>query len=137
MAATASFSTRNWSMTIFYIILIAAATYLMRIYSNTHLSVGDYMENTVSKGAFPNGIPLSSKFTGIQGLDFAMGFLIVAFIDGSAGWDPAIQLQQIHFLFSYFAVISIMEIEACRRRSGWTIGSLSVALPKPFCANQY
>ena len=114
-------------MTILYGILIAVATYLMRIYSNTHLALDKYMQRTVNNKTFPNGMPLYSDITGIAGLDFVIGNLIVAFVDGSAGWDPAIQLQQIHFLFSYFAVISILEVEASRKGSGWTIGRLYVS----------
>ncbi len=124
MAGMAPSSLRTWSMTFTYVTLAALALYGMRIMPQAEFGIDKYMETVTKAGVFPNGVPLRQKYTAIPAVDFGLSFLVAAFIDGASGWDSAFQLQQIYFLFSFFAVISIWEVEACRTRSGLAMGSL-------------
>ena len=74
-------------------------------------------QHYVDVATYPHGIPIKTTYTGIAGVDYFLRFLVLAFISGPAGWDEGIRLQQIYFLLSFFSVISIWNLEACRERN--------------------
>lgn len=115
---------RNWSLTFTYLLLSSLAVYYMHVIPQKEFGVSEYMETVIKTGRFPNGVALRRQHTGIAAVDLGLSYFMTAFIYGSSGWDPAFQLQQLYFLSSFFAVISLWEVEACRSRSGRTMGSL-------------
>lgn len=106
----------NFLFVVSFILLSAAGLYCMRI--NTALErVPVNFDQIVETGRFENGTPLKRTYTGIEKLDFVLSFLVTAFLAGPAGWDDGVRLQQIHFLVSFFSVVCIFNVEACRTRN--------------------
>jgi hypothetical protein len=81
-------------------------------------------DRIVASGVFENGLPLKRTYTGIALLDFGLSFFVTAFMAGPAGWDDGVRLQQIHFILSFFAVVSIWTVESFRTRNRWRVISL-------------
>ncbi|KAH9895460.1 hypothetical protein F4778DRAFT_746962 [Xylariomycetidae sp. FL2044] len=71
----------------------------------------------VAAARYDNGLPMRTRYTGIAPLDNAVRFLVLSFVAGAAGWDDGVRAQQFHFLTSFFAVVCVLNVEACRRRN--------------------
>jgi hypothetical protein len=67
---------------------------------------------------FPdNSFLLRRNYTGVHAIDMGLSFLVAAFLPGAAGWDRNFQLLQAYFLFSFFSLIAVWSVEACRTRN--------------------
>ncbi|KAH6652007.1 hypothetical protein BKA67DRAFT_660778 [Truncatella angustata] len=97
-----------------------AGFYFMRIESAIH-GVPINFEKICTEGRWEDGTLIKQTYTGIKAVDFLFTWLVPAFLTGPAGWDEGIRLQQIHFLVNFFAVLSIINIEAVRQRNNGRI----------------
>ena len=122
----ASSPVRTWSLITFYLTLTCLGIYGMRVMPVTQLGIDKYMDNVVITGKFPNGVPLRNRYTGISAVDAGLTYFMVAFLDGSSGWDKDFKFQQSYFLISFYGILSIYEVEASRSRSGLALGRLFV-----------
>jgi hypothetical protein len=99
-----------------YSVLSAIGVYFLRIDSASSI-VPDAMQAVKEAGhwrGFGHDVPVRSHYTGIWWLDFGLTFLVVAFMPGAGALDTGFWIQQLYFLVSFFAVISIWTVEACR-----------------------
>jgi hypothetical protein len=71
-----------------------------------------------------DGTPLKTRYTGIPVVDSVLLLLVAAFSAGALGLDDGVRLQQIHFLVSFFSVVCIFNVEACRKRNAKSAISL-------------
>ncbi|KAK6216063.1 hypothetical protein LQW54_003838 [Pestalotiopsis sp. IQ-011] len=94
----------------------AAGLYFMRI-ENAMNGVPIDFERVCTEGVWADGTPVKQTYTGIDAVDAAFRWLVPAFLTGPAGWDRGVQLEQIHFLVNFFAVVGIWNVEACRARN--------------------
>jgi hypothetical protein len=99
-----------------YIILTMMGIYFLRIDSASSI-VPDAMQAVTEAGnwrGFGHDVPVRSHYTGIRWFDFGLTFLVVAFTAGAGALDTGFWIHQLYFLVSFFAVISIWTVEACR-----------------------
>lgn len=61
------------------------------------------------------------RYTGIEGLDMGLQFLVVAFLPGVLDLDLGVKLQQAYFLLSFFPIIAVLCVEAGRARNKWSL----------------
>ncbi|XXH03897.1 hypothetical protein Hte_010305 [Hypoxylon texense] len=101
---------------LFFLAFAAAFIWLMRVETALNDVPVDFLL-VVEAGRLGNGTPLESRFTGIGAVDDAAKFLVAAFIEGTAGWDAGVRLQQVYFLMNYFAVVCVWVVESSRRRN--------------------
>ncbi|KAI1657355.1 hypothetical protein F4813DRAFT_361149 [Daldinia decipiens] len=98
--------------------LFVLFTWLMRV--ETVVSGVPVNFNVVlEEGRFDNGIPVETSYTGINAVDEVAKFLVIAFLEGTAGWDAGVHAQQTYFLLEWFAVVCVWGVEASRRRNAW------------------
>lgn len=95
----------------------------MRIEPPLHNVPLDFMD-FMGAGKLADGTPIRTKYTGIAAIDGVLPWLVLSFAAGPLEFDPAVRLQQIHFLVQFFSVISIWNIEAYRKRNKWKIIAL-------------
>ncbi|KAK5662488.1 hypothetical protein OQA88_8400 [Cercophora sp. LCS_1] len=98
-------------------ILAAAATWKMRIQPATEKLAAGLGEGVWERQAHVNGAPLRMVYTGFPPADSILAFLVAAFMPGIAGWDERFLIQQTYFLPQFFSVISVLAVEAHRRRN--------------------
>jgi hypothetical protein len=99
-----------------YSILVAVGIYFLHIDSASSI-VPDAMQAVTEAGnwrGFGHDVPVRSNYTGIWWFDSGLTFLVVAFMPGAGALDTGFWIQQLYFLVSFFAVISIWTVEACR-----------------------
>lgn len=111
-----------------YTVLSAVAFYYMRIASQ-HFGVSEQFEKVLETGKHQNGLPLRTEYTGISSVDQFLSFLVVAFTPAAASFDPGSYLQVIHFLVSFFPMVSIWAVESCRKRNEWAVISFTYVWP--------
>ncbi len=111
-----------------YTALSLVAVYAIRI-AAVQSGVAEKMELIRTAGVFSeypldrrapfaeHPMPLRTTYTGIAPLDQGFTFLVSAFMNGVAGWDEAFFVFTIYFLVSFFAIITIWSLEACRERN--------------------
>ncbi len=98
-----------------YAALSAVAVYYMRIVPDS-FHVSEQMMKIVDSGRFTqNSVLLRKQYTGISSFDYGLSFLVVAFMPAAAEFDKGSCLQIVHFLFSFFPVVSVWAVESCRR----------------------
>lgn len=125
--ADKQFPTRRWLVNTAYItfsVLSAIALYEMRIKPGSY-GFDTRFEAIVKARAFseaPNLI-IRENYTGISSIDYGLSFLVAAFLPGVAGFSREFQVQQIYFLFSFFPLITIYNIEAGRNSLKGTLAS--------------
>ncbi|GAP83090.1 putative FAD binding domain-containing protein [Rosellinia necatrix] len=102
----------------------ALAAWLMRIETGIKGIPVDFVENVEAR-VYPNGMPMRTRYTGIEAVDSGLLFLVAAFIAGPLGWDEGVRLHQLHFLVQFFAVIAVWNVEACRMRHSWKLISFT------------
>ncbi|KAI1463889.1 uncharacterized protein F4812DRAFT_444839 [Daldinia caldariorum] len=98
--------------------LSALSAWLMRVETVVQ-GVPVNFQSVVEARRFGNGTPLETRFTGVGPVDEVLAFLVVAFLEGSARWDPGVHAQQAYFLLQWFAVVCVWGVEASRRRNAW------------------
>lgn len=109
-----------------FTVLSAIATYYMRIVPES-FGVSKVFEQIIKTRKFTqNGLALRTEYTGISGVDQALSFLVVAFMPAAGNFDPGSYLQALHFLMSFFPMVSIWAVESCRKRNQGAIISLYV-----------
>lgn len=101
----------------------AVAAWLMRIETGMKGIPVNFVEQVEAR-TYPTGMPMRTRYTGIEAVDSALLFLVAAFVAGPLGWDNGVRLQQLHFLVQFFGVIAVWNIEACRQRHAWKLVSL-------------
>ncbi len=121
MAASRPF---NAAIALVFALLTAAGFWKMRVEPALQQVPVGFEEDVFVKKQLPNGAPLKVEFTGLAPLDGMLCVAVASFVPGCAGWEPEIQLQQIYFLFQYFAVCCIRTVEARRKRNQWRVISL-------------
>ncbi|KAI0538861.1 hypothetical protein GGR58DRAFT_466988 [Xylaria digitata] len=102
----------------------AGAAWLMRIETGIKGIPLNFVEQ-VDARTYPNGMPMRTRYTGIEAIDSGLLFLVAAFVAGPLGWDEGVRLQQLHFLVQFFGVIAVWNIEACRSRHSWKLVSFT------------
>lgn len=100
-----------------------AAGWLMRVETGIKGIPVDFVEQVQAR-TYANGMPMRTRYTGIEAVDSAMLFLVAAFAAGPLVWDEGVRLHQLHFLVQFFAVIAVWNVEACRARNSWRLISL-------------
>ncbi|KAF3765745.1 hypothetical protein M406DRAFT_351140 [Cryphonectria parasitica EP155] len=93
-----------------------AGLWLMRIEPSMN-DVPIAFEQQVETAKLGDGSALRTSYTGIGLLDHILSFLVLAFAAGPLGLDPAVRLQQLHFLLNFFSFLCIWNIEAYRPRN--------------------
>ena len=107
-----------------YLALSAIAVYYMRIVPDS-FNVSDQMMQIIDSGKFTQtGMRLRREYTGISSLDYGLSFLVVAFTPAAASFDEGAYWQALHFLVSFYPVVSIWAIESCRKGNDWALVSL-------------
>ncbi|KAF8151870.1 hypothetical protein K438DRAFT_1623671 [Mycena galopus ATCC 62051] len=81
----------------------------------------------VETARLEDGTPLKTRYTGIPVVDSVLLWLVAAFSAGALGLDDGVRLQQIHFLVSFFSVVCIFNVEACRKRNARSAISFSAS----------
>lgn len=104
------------ALVLIFALFSAAGFYFMRI-ENAINGVPIDFDRICMSGKWNDGTPIKQSYTGLRAIDVIFTWLVPAFITGPAGWDEGIRLQQIHFLVNFFAVVSIWNIEAARKRN--------------------
>ncbi|KAI0972360.1 hypothetical protein F4678DRAFT_430096 [Xylaria arbuscula] len=111
-----------------YVSIFAVASvlagWLMRVETGMKGIPLNFVENVEAR-TYPNGMPMRTRYTGIEAVDSALLFLVAAFVAGPLGWDDGVRLQQLHFLVQFFGVIAVWNIEACRSRHAWKLVSFT------------
>ncbi|RYC61703.1 hypothetical protein CHU98_g4500, partial [Xylaria longipes] len=102
----------------------ALAAWLMRIETGIKGIPVNFVENVEAK-VYPNGMPMRTRYTGIEAIDNGLLFLVAAFVAGPLAWDEGVRLHQLHFLVQFFAVIAVWNVEACRARHSWKLVSFT------------
>ncbi|KAI0189170.1 hypothetical protein EV127DRAFT_433074 [Xylaria flabelliformis] len=102
----------------------AAAAWLMRIETGIKGIPVDFVENVEAR-VYPDGMPMRTRYTGIEAVDNGLLFLVAAFVAGPLAWDEGVRLHQLHFLVQFFAVIAVWNVEACRARHSWKLVSFT------------
>ncbi|KAI0108381.1 hypothetical protein F4814DRAFT_55859 [Daldinia grandis] len=113
--------TRRPSSGLFALVFAALSvlfTWLMRVESILN-GVPKNFHVVLEEGRFDNGTPVEISYTGIKVVDEMVKFLVVAFLEGTAGWDVGVRVQQAYFLLQWFAVVCVWGVEANRRRNAW------------------
>jgi hypothetical protein len=113
----------NFLFSLSFLVFSAASLWLMRIEPSMD-GIPINFEKIFHKGQFENNVPLKRTYTGNLGLDALLSGLVIAFLPGTAGWEAAVRLQQINFVFNFFSIVCIWNIEACRQRNRWRVISL-------------
>lgn len=105
------FKTANVS----FVVLAAIAFYEMRIKPGFY-GFDTKFEAIVKARVFPEAPNLIVRdiYTGVASIDYGLQFLVAAFLPGVAGYSKEFQAQQRYFLFSFFPLITIYNIEAGR-----------------------
>ncbi|KAI1482993.1 hypothetical protein F4774DRAFT_367838 [Daldinia eschscholtzii] len=98
--------------------LSAISTWFMRV-ETVAKGVPINFNTVLETGHFDNGTPVETNYTGIKVIDEIAKFLVIAFLEGTAGWDAGVHAQQLYFLLQWFAVVSVWSIESKRRRNAW------------------
>ncbi|KAI7278161.1 hypothetical protein KC345_g6137 [Hortaea werneckii] len=115
--------TSHYAFASIFVLLAALAVREMRI-GPVCSKVGEMFEPAVSANyieAYDN-IQLRKRYTGLEPIDYALRFLVVAFLPGATGVpDPGQKVQQAYFLLSFFPVAAIMSVEAGRRANYRTV----------------
>ncbi|KAI0406516.1 hypothetical protein F4802DRAFT_101952 [Xylaria palmicola] len=102
----------------------ALAAWLMRIETGIKGIPVGFVEQVEAR-VYPDGMPMRTRYTGVEAIDQGVLFLVAAFVAGPLGWDKGVRLQQLHFLVQFFAVIAVWNVEACRRRHSWKVVSFT------------
>ncbi|KAF3058454.1 hypothetical protein GL218_05559 [Daldinia childiae] len=76
--------------------LFALSTWLMRVETVVKGVPVDF-HVVLEEGRFGNGIPVETSYTGIKAVDEIAKFLVIAFLEGTAGWDVGVHAQQAYF----------------------------------------
>ena len=127
MATTTTTVPRAWRQQLFYLIylaLSAAAVYYMRIASDGFDVSGQLTKIIESEKFTQNGLRLRTKFTGVSTIDQGLSFLVAVFTPAAAGFDRGFYLQALHFLASFFPVVTVWAVESCRKGNAWAVISL-------------
>ncbi|KAK6951197.1 hypothetical protein Daesc_007728 [Daldinia eschscholtzii] len=106
--------------------LSAISTWFMRV-ETVAKGVPINFNTVLETGHFDNGTPVETNYTGIKAIDEIAKFLVIAFLEGTAGWDAGVYTQQLYFLLQWFAIVSVWSIESNRRRNAWKAVSLDDA----------
>lgn len=107
---------RGWVASAFFLVVSAYYFYDMRLFPNS-VNFSNNFEAIVNAKQYPEvpNLSIRQDFTGIEGLDRGLVYLVTAFLPGAAGFNPVYQIQQAYFLISFFPLISIYTVEAGRR----------------------
>lgn len=99
-----------------FAILAVAGLYFLRVEpALKDIPIG--FQEILGTGKHSHGFTLKTSYTGIGPVDALLSLLVAAFLPGIIGWEPQVRLQQIHFLFTFFSLCSITNIEANRERN--------------------
>lgn len=110
---------RQWLMCSIFLGFSLVAAYYMR-FSSPAEAVGSVMEDVLRPEPFifpEKAIELRRDYCGIKAIDFPLSFLVAAFLPGADGWNKPFQLQQAYFLFSFFPVLAVFNVEAGRTKN--------------------
>lgn len=100
-----------------FVALAALGFWYMRIDPSLHDVPRNYLP-LLKAGTLPDGsTPLRLHYTGVAALDAVLPWLVLAFAAGPLRLDPAVRLQQMHFLVQFASVLAIWNIEAYRPRN--------------------
>ncbi|KAI0911243.1 hypothetical protein F4823DRAFT_586459 [Ustulina deusta] len=128
MARTKKKTTKVRPYNALYVLIFAVASavaaWLMRIETGMKGIPVNFVEQVEAR-TYPTGMPMRTRYTGIEAVDSALLFLVAAFVAGPLGWDHGVRLQQLHFLVQFFGVIAVWNIEACRQRHAWKLVSFT------------
>ena len=121
MATVPSRGTSGYLFGLTFIALAAWATRELRTGPVSN-SMGELMEPAVNSKFIKEygNLELRRTYTGIEGVDMGLQFLVVAFLPGVLDLDLGAKLQQAYFLLSFFPIISILCVEAGRARNKWS-----------------
>ncbi|KAI1118574.1 hypothetical protein F5Y14DRAFT_398942 [Nemania sp. NC0429] len=106
----------NALLVLVFAVAAVAAGWLMRVETGIKGIPVDFVEQVQAR-VYANGMPMRTRYTGIDAVDQGMLFLVAAFAAGPLAWDEGVRLHQLHFLVQFFAVIAVWNVEACRARN--------------------
>jgi hypothetical protein len=110
-------SSRGWPATLIFLSLSVFAFKEMHL-SKPAVAVRQPIQAVVKSLVFPDQeVELRETYTGIPALDLVFRNLVAAFLPGVAGWDKSFQIQQIYFLFSFFPILTVLAVEAGRKKA--------------------
>lgn len=113
----------NALFVLIFAVASVAAGWLMRVETGIKGIPVDFVEQVQAK-VYANGMPMRTRYTGVEAVDSGLLFLVAAFAAGPLAWDEGVRVHQLHFLVQFFAVIAVWNIEACRARNSWKLISL-------------
>lgn len=113
----------NALLVLIFAVASVAAAWLMRVETGIKGIPVDFVEQVQAR-VYANGMPMRTRYTGVEAIDSGLLFLVTAFAAGPLVWDEGVRVHQLHFLVQFFAVIAVWNIEACRARNSWRLISL-------------
>jgi hypothetical protein len=97
----------------------------IRLSANSYNIGDDFEKIAASRRFLDRDMAMVDVFTGIKPVDdFIRAPLVAAFMAGPAGWNKGYQAQMFYFLISFWSVLCVWTVEACRQRNKGTIISL-------------
>jgi hypothetical protein len=115
---------RGWLIAAVFVALSVIGYWGMHM-RTAELGLSDYLRSTTANLKFAdNGASLRNKYTSIAAIDNALAFVVSFFMPGTAKWDQGLWILQLYFLGSFFAIVAVWSVEACRKRNALTLISL-------------